>query len=150
LKSPFILFESPTKCPDFELNSTGCPDFELLNSPECPFAATAAAAAAAAAGAGGCGGGDTLLTTTSSRAAAAAAAGFDTQTPIFPPFINPTKTQEGDFALYLRKGLTVYLIFSHQFCFWIIGFLWDLGKNVFFDGSESLISQPKNGIFFLL
>jgi hypothetical protein len=94
---------------------------------------------------------NTLLTTTSSRAAAAAAAaGFDTQTPIFPPFINPTKTQEGDFALYLRKGLTVYLIFSHQFCFWIIGFLWDLGKNVFFDGSESLISQPKNGIFFLL
>jgi hypothetical protein len=146
LKSPFILFESPTKCPDFELNSTGCPDFELLNSPECPFVATAAAAA----GAGGCGGGDTLLTTTSSRAAAAAAAGFDTQTPIFPPFINPTKTQEGDFAFYLRKGLTVYLIFSHQFCFWIIGFLWDLGKNVFFDGSESLISQPKNGIFFLL
>jgi hypothetical protein len=107
-----------------ELNSTGCPDFELLNSPECPFVAPAAA------GAGVCGGGDTILTTTSSRADAAAAVGFDTQTPIFHPFINPTKTQERDFAFYLLKGFTVYLIFSHQFCFWIIGFLWDLGKKV--------------------
>jgi hypothetical protein len=120
LKSPFILFESPTNCPDFELNSTGCPDFELLNSPECPFVATAAAAAAA--GAGGCGGGDTLLTTTSSRAAAAAAAGFDTQTPIFPLFINPTKTQESDFAFYLRKGFTVYLISATNFAFGLLGF----------------------------
>ncbi|KAJ6864023.1 hypothetical protein NC651_034750 [Populus alba x Populus x berolinensis] len=102
--------------PDFELNSTGCPDFELLNNPECPFVATAAADA------GDCGGGDTLLTTTSSRAAAAAAAGFDTQTPIFPPFINPTKTQESDFAFYLRKGFTVSLISATNFAFGLLGF----------------------------
>jgi hypothetical protein len=103
LKSPFILFESPTKCPDFE-----------LNSPECLFAAAAAAAAI-----GDCGGGENFFTTTSSRAAAAAR--FDTQTPIFPPFINPTKHKKV-IAFYQLKGFTFYLFLATNFAFGLLIF----------------------------
>ena len=43
----------------------------------------------------------------------------------FSSLYKPHKTQESDCFLSTKR-VHVLLVFSHQFCFWIIDFLWDL------------------------